>query len=298
MNKKYAMYNLSYILLLGAGLPILRYMSQHFDTNNNNMVRFLAGSAVLFSYGLWRYPAQFHQLKQSPLLLIKVLILGVLMTTNMYLFMRGLTYTSAVTGSLFSILAMPLAIGLAALFYPDERTRIKQAKFYWGSFIAILGALLFVMQRSSINAEFAYQFSLGALFLFVAIFIQGVQSLVIKSMNNQINAVVISAFVALLAGILNFAISFSADKLIELTQVSHALLIGLAGAGVYGIVTGMFMSFHVVQTQGIVTYNLLQLIVPFSTALFAYIALGETLNMWQILSGGVVILSCLYALKK
>ncbi|MBN6711238.1 DMT family transporter [Haemophilus haemoglobinophilus] len=298
MNKKYAMYNLSYILLLGAGLPILRYMSLHFDANNNNMVRFLAGSAVLFSYGLWRYPEQFHQLKQSPLLLIKVLILGILMTANMYLFMRGLTYTSAVTGSLFSILAMPLAIGLAALFYPDERTRIKQAKFYWGSFIAILGSLLFVMQRSSTNTEFAYQFSLGALFLFVAIFIQGVQSLVIKSMNNQINAVVISAFVALLAGILNFAISFSADKLIELTQVSHALLIGLAGAGVYGIVTGMLMSFHVVQTQGIVTYNLLQLMIPFSTALFAYIALGETLNMWQILSGIVVIVSCLYALKK
>lgn len=290
-------YNSAYILLLGAGFPILRYMSLYFDVNNNNMVRFFAGSAVLFCYGLWKYRSQYAMVFKSKNLSGKVLALGILMTTNMYLFIQGLSATSAVTGSIFSILAMPLAIGLAAFFYADERERVKQPQFYWGSLLAIMGALFFVLQKNG-TTEINGDFVLGAAFLFLAISIQGVQSLVIKSMNNQVNAVVISTFTAFFAALFNFVISLSADKISQLSLVSEGLLLGLVFAGIYGIVVGMFMSFQIVQKQGIVTYNLLQLIVPFAAAVFAFISLDERLNLWQILSGIVVILGCLYALRK
>lgn len=290
-------YNLSYILLLGAGFPILRYMSLQFDASNNNMVRFLAGSAVLFAYGLLKYRTQYIIVLKNKSLSWKVLALGVLMTINMYLFIQGLNATNAVTGSIFSILAMPLAIGLAAFFYVDERERVKQPRFYLGSLIAMLGALCFVLQKngsSQMNPTFVW----GALFLFLAITIQAIQSLLIKSMNNQVNAVVISTFTAFLAALLNLFISFSTDKIAQLSAVSEGLLIGLALAGIYGIVTGMFMSFHIVQKQGIVTYNLLQLVVPFSATLFAYLWLDETLTLLQIFYGIIVVLGCMYALIK
>lgn len=290
-------YNIAYILLLGAGFPILRYMSLHFDVNNNNMVRFFAGSAVLFCYGLWKYRSQYAVVLKSKNLIGKVLALGILMTANMYLFIQGLSATSAVTGSIFSILAMPLAIGLAAFFYVDERERVKQPQFYWGSLLAIIGSLFFVLQKN-VTTEINGDFVLGSAFLFLAISIQGIQSLVIKSMNNQVNAVVISTFTAFFAALFNFAISLSADKISQLSLVSEGLLLGLVFAGIYGIVVGMFMSFQIVQKQGIVTYNLLQLIVPFAAAVFAFISLDERLNFWQILSGIVVILGCLYALRK
>lgn len=289
-------YNTAYILLLGAGFPILRYMSQQFDANNNNMVRFFAGSAVLFCYGLWKFHSQYAVVLKNKSLIVKVLALGVLMTSNMYLFVQGLSATNAVTGSIFSILAMPLAIGLAAFFYVDERERVKQPKFYLGSLIAVFGASCFVLQKNGslhINPNFIW----GVLYLFLAITIQAIQSLLIKSMNNQVNAVVISSFTAFLAALLNLFVSFSTDKITQLSVVSEGLLIGLVLAGIYGIVTGMFMSFHIVQKQGIVTYNLLQLIVPFSATTFAYLWLDETIGVWQVVSGIIIICGCLLALK-
>ncbi|MDO4429849.1 MAG: DMT family transporter [Lonepinella koalarum] len=289
-------YNAAYILLLGAGFPLLRYMSQQFDANNNNMVRFFAGSAVLFAYGLWKYRSQYRLVLKSKKLSVKVLALGSLMATNMYLFIQGLSVTNAVTGSIFSIIAMPLAIGLAAFFYTDERERVKQPRFYVGSLIAIFGSLCFVLQKNG-GTQLNPSFLWGTLFLFLAITIQGIQSLIIKSMNNQVNAVVISTFTALLAALFNLFISISTHKITQLSAVSEGLLIGLVLTGIYGIVTGMFMSFHIVQKQGIVTYNLLQLVVPFSATAFAYLWLNETIGVWQIVSGILIIFGCLLALK-
>ncbi|QLB13134.1 EamA-like transporter family protein [Bisgaardia hudsonensis] len=290
-------YNLCYLILLGLGFPILRYMSLHFDVNNNNMVRFLSGGTLLLAYGMWRFYSQYFIVFKQKTLLTKVISLGILMTINMYLFIQGIAYTSATTASIFAILAMPISIGIAAFFYIDERQRVKQKNFYIGSVIAILASIFFVVQKGGANINIDNNFLLGAIFLFIAISIQGIQSLVIKSMNNQINAIVISSFTALIAGLINLFISVANGKIQQLTLTSQDLLLfALILAGIYGIATGMLMSFQVIQKQGIVVFNILQLIVPFFASIFAYIFLNETLTIWQILSGIIVIMSCMYAL--
>lgn len=295
MNNDYFI-RIFYIILMGFGFPIMRFMSIHFETINNNAVRFLAGGFLFILICIFKFRNELKKIKEEPILILKLLLLGCFMTGNMYFFMNGLKKTSALAGSIFGILAMPLAIIMAAIFFEDERDRIKQKNFYIGSVLAVIGSLLFVIYGNKTGGS--SDFLKGALFLGTAIFIQSVQNLVVKNVAKKLHTIVISAFTATLSGIIYLTIAIQSGKIIQLLEVSQGLLIGLALAGIYGMLTGMLMAFYIVQKQGVIVFNILQLIIPLSTAIVGYFTLGEKINFIQGIGAIIVVLGCIFALKK
>ncbi len=295
MNNDYFI-RIFYIILMGFGFPIMRFMSIHFETINNNAVRFLAGGFLFILICIFKFRDEFKKIKEEPILILKLLLLGCFMTGNMYFFMNGLKNTSALAGSIFGILAMPLTIIMAAIFFKDERDRVKEKNFYIGSILAVVGSLLFVIYGN--KAGGSSDFLKGALFLGTAIFIQSVQNLVVKNIAKKLHAIVISASTATLSGIIYLTIAIQSGKIVQLSEVSQGLLIGLALAGVYGMLTGMLMAFYIVQKQGVVIFNILQLVIPLSTAIVGYFTLGEKINFLQGIGAIVVVLGCIFALKK
>lgn len=295
MNNDYFI-RIFYIILMGFGFPIMRFMSIHFETINNNAVRFLAGGFLFILICIFKFRDEFKKIKEEPILILKLLLLGCFMTENMYFFMNGLKNTSALAGSIFGILAMPLAIIMAAIFFKDKRDRVKEKNFYIGSILAVVGSLLFVIYGN--KAGGSSDFLKGALFLGTAIFIQSVQNLVVKNIAKKLHAIVISASTATLSGIIYLTIAIQSGKIVQLSEVSQGLLIGLALAGVYGMLTGMLMAFYIVQKQGVVIFNILQLVIPLSTAIVGYFTLGEKINFLQGIGAIVVVLGCIFALKK
>lgn len=295
MNNDYFI-RIFYIILMGFGFPIMRFMSIHFETINNNAVRFLAGGFLFILICIFKFRDEFKKIKEEPILILKLLLLGCFMTGNMYFFMNGLKNTSALAGSIFGILAMPLAIIMAAIFFKDERDRVKQKNFYIGSILAVIGSLLFVIYGN--KAGGSSDFLKGALFLGTAIFIQSVQNLVVKNVAKKLHAIIISASTATLSGIIYLTIAIQSGKIVQLSEVSQGLLIGLALAGVYGMLTGMLMAFYIVQKQGVVVFNILQLVIPLSTAIVGYFTLGEKINFIQGIGAIIVVLGCIFALKK
>ena len=244
---------------------------------------------------VFKFSGEIKKVKEEPVLIFNLLLLGVLMTGNMYFYINGLKYTSALTGSIFGILAMPLAV-LMAVFYRDEGGRVKQASFYAGSILAVAGSLIFVFNGSQTGES--SDFLTGALLLGIAILIQSIQNLLVKHTGKKLHSIVISASTATLSGILYLSIAIQSGKITQLSEVGVGLLAGLALAGVYGMLTGMLMAFYIVQKQGVVVFNILQLIVPLSTAVVGYFTLGETINLMQGASAVLVVLGCILALKE
>jgi len=294
MNNKHTV-SLLYIILMGFGLPVMRFMSIHFDTINNNAVRFLSGGFVFTLISIFKFRGELNQVKEEPVLILKLLLLGLLMTGNMYFYMNGLRYTSALTGSIFGILAMPLAVAMAAVFCQDERGRVKRAGFCTGSILAVAGSLIFVFNGN--QAGESSDFLKGALLFGIAILIQSLQNLVVKNVGKKLHSIVISASTATLSGIIYLSIAIQSGKIVQLSETGIGLLTGLALAGIYGMLTGMLMAFYIVQKQGVVVFNMLQLIVPLSTAVVGYFTLGETINLFQGAGAVIVVLGCVLALR-
>ena len=211
-----------YIILMGFGFPIMRFMSIHFETVNNNAVRFLSGGFLFILICIFKFHEELKKILLEPKIILKLLLLGIFMSGNMYFFINGLKYTSALAGSIFGILAMPLAIIMAAIFFKDERSKIRQKKFYIGSILAFIGSLLFVLYGNKVGESLA---------------------------------------------------------------------------GIYGMLTGMLMAFYIVQKQGVVVFNIIQLLIPVSTAIVGYFTLGETINFYQGIGAIIVIFGCIVALK-
>ncbi|KGQ29624.1 DMT family transporter [Gallibacterium anatis] len=286
----------SYVLLMGIGFPIMRYMSVHFETLNNNAIRFISGGLLFIFICILKYKNELIKIIKEPIMILYLFLLAIFMTGNMYFFINGLKYTSALAGSIFNVMSMPLAIVMAAIFFKDERSKAKQRNFYLGSSLSLLGSLIFVIYSNSSTTN--TDFITGSIFLSTAIFIQSIQNLIVKKISRKLSAIVISAFTATLTGIFYIVLASKTGIIIHLQDVSLGLLIGLALSGMYGMLTGMLLAFYIVQKQGVVVFNVIQLVVPLSTAIFGYFTLGETLSFDQGVGAIIVIIGCIISLKK
>ncbi len=81
--------NLLYIFGIGLNIVLLRFLSLHFDPLNNNGIRFLVGGFTLLFFILWRFRTSLSQLIKTPKLIAISLFVGLMMSANMYFWLKG-----------------------------------------------------------------------------------------------------------------------------------------------------------------------------------------------------------------
>lgn len=286
--------NLFYIFAIGINIVLLRYFSLQLDPLNNNAVRFLSGAVVLLIWVLIRYRQSLINLIKTPKLFATALFVGVMMCGNMYFYLKGVAATNAVTASIFGVIAMPFGVLITALFFQDERPKTRSKIFWIGCLLTILGCLGFIWYGKSL--EIGDAFLMGAFFLLLSIVIRNIQNLVVKFTNNKLNVITLSCITSFSTAIISLLMSVQTDKISEIQHISSSFLLSLMLFGVYAIGVGMILAFHIIQKQGIITFQILELLLPISTAIIAYLFLGETLSMPQLLFATMVIFGASVAL--
>ncbi|EJN6961139.1 DMT family transporter [Photobacterium damselae] len=296
MKRNNSLTRIFYIVLMGFGFPIMRYMSIHFDTLNNNAIRFLSGGIFFCVICLFKFREEIKTILKDYRTVLSLFLLATFMTANMFFFINGLKYTSAISGSIFGILAMPLGIIFASIFYSDEQKIVTNRRFTYGAIIAFLGSLIFVLNSNYSNGnEIIYT---GYIYLTCAITIQSIQNLIVKKLALNLPAIVISASTATLSGIIFLSIAIYTDTFSNLKEVPFTLITGLIFAGIYGMLTGMLMAFYILKKQGVAIFNMTQLLIPISTGIIGYMTLGETISIMQMIGGIIVIFGCILASKQ
>lgn len=295
MLKNPVILNLLYVLAIGLNIVFLRYFSLHIEPLNNNGVRFTVGAIVLIAFVFGRFRQEFLNVIKTPQLLGFAVLVGVMMCANMFFWLKGAAVTSSLTAAIAGVLAMPFGVLIAALFFQDEREKIRHWQFWFGCILTIVGALGFVWYGQEI--AIGDGFLLGAFFLLCSILIRNVQNLVVKFVNNKLNVFVLSFYTSLTTGILSLFISQQAGKIEQLFTIPTWLLLSLMAIGIYAILAGMVLTFHVIQKQGLVTYQILELLMPVSAGGIAYLILGESLSVLQLFFAFVVICGAGIALR-
>ncbi|MDD0824948.1 DMT family transporter [Mannheimia sp. AT1] len=285
-----------YMILVGFAFPIIRYMSLHFDVLNNNAVRLSSAAVVFILLAIWKFKAQVIRLFHEPKTLCYLFLIAIIMFFNIYLSTEGLKYTTALMGSIFGIIMMPVAIIISAIFFKDERAQLKSWYFYIGAIIAIIASFAFVLNNSEQGESI--DLTKGVLFLTGWIIVQPIQNLIAKKITRQYHSIVVSASTATLGGLLYFSAATQTGVITQLADVSGFMFIALMLAGVYCLTAGMFFAFYIVEKQGLVFYNIIQLLVPVSTAIIGFLMLGEAINIEQTVAMLFVMLGCFIALKK
>lgn len=288
---------LIYILFMGFGYPLIRYISTIFTTINTNALMFLSGGTLFALVSFFKFRNEIIKLKDNLWLLPRLFLLACLTAGNMYCFVGGLSKTSALAGSIFGILSMPFSVIFAGILFLDEREKIKELHFIVGGLLALVGSFIFVLNGANKSSS-SSDFLLGIFLLAGTVIIQALQSFVVKDTAKHIHSMVISSCSSLLTSILFFTISIITGNIGELLMASGDKIGIVLLTGMYSIFVGMVMTFFIIQKQGVVVLNVLKLIIPPTTAIIGYFFLKENISLIQGVGAASVLIGCIIALKR
>lgn len=281
-TKEHQLLALIYILFMGFGYPLIRYISDIFNPINTNAIMFLSGGTLLLLVATIKFRHEIIKLKNNLQLFLKLIIIAFLTAGNMYCFIAGLNKTSALAGSIFGILSIPFSTIVAGILYLDEKKKLKELHFIFGSILALIGSFIFVFTgtyKISSNSDFL----LGIIFLIGTIIIQAIQNLIVKDITKYLHSIVISSCSSILTSILFFTFSIFSGNINELITAPPNKIIIVLLTGIYSIFVGMFISFFIIQKQGVIILNILKLLIPPTTAIVSYFLLNEKIFYFKVL---------------
>ena len=270
---------------------MIRMLRTDFDVFTQSFFRYVAASVFLFAVGLIFTRGK---LQDGASNLKMLLIPALIMAAHQMFFTAGIFMTSAVVSSLMGRLNAIIIPVLSCIFYEDERRVVGNRNFLMGAFLALIGVGGVILGRGAVNVD---GFNLGTVFVMMGTLGWSVYAVYIKKVVRSIDPLAITAFVSLLSVLVFLPVVLIFGDIGKIAYVSTGKRMLLFGSGILGVGIGNVFYYHAVRHVGTSIPSIFFLLLPLSVGAIAFLVLGETLTVVQILSGMVLIFGCFMVIR-
>lgn len=265
---------------------MIRILKPDFDVFTQSFFRNAAASVFLFAVGLIFTRRKIIDAASN---LKMLLIPAVIMATNQIFFTAGVFMTSAVVSSLMGRLNAIMIPALSYALYEDERRVVGNRNFLLGAFLAFAGVMGVILGRDATKID---GFNLGVVFIIVGALSWSVYAVYIKKLVRSIDPLAIIAFISLMSVVLFLPVVLVFGDIRKIANVPAGTQMLLFGSGILGVGIGNVFYYHAIKHVGTSIAAIFFLLLPLSVGIIAFLVLGETLTIMQIMSGAVLVFGC------
>ncbi|MCD6257835.1 DMT family transporter [Candidatus Aerophobetes bacterium] len=280
-----------FILLLTWSFPsvVIKYLSYFFSPLTQNFYRYLAASVFLIIFNYFSSP---QELKLCIRKIRYFIIPAFLLFLYQTLFVYGIGFSQANTAGFLSKLAVIFVILVAWIELPDERSTIRNKSFITGFFLAFTGAVMITLSKGTPS------FSLGSSLIILSNLLWAIYTIHMKKLLRElrISPVMAMSFITIIASIFMFFPAINKLSRLCITPVSVNFLLFISGFFLVGA-AGSLYYFLLNKIGATITNNAL-LLTSFITLGLSFIFLKESISIWQVLGGILLIPGCYFILRK
>ena len=278
----------------------IRYVKDVFPVHTQNFFRYLVSLVIIWPVFFLSTPRQ--QIRHTFRLLPSILPKLIGMACINYIFQLSFTYSFFLLypafGSLLYKTGVIFSVILAAAFFPDEHSLLKNRKFQAGLLLAMIGVIFTIVGGKDFgNAEF----NLGVLLILLAAAAWSLLTACIKKWVPMVPAPfsvsVIMTIVTPLYLLTDIITRMITHNDIRFPEASIGLWLLMLLSGIIGVGVAHSCYYYSVPSLGVALCAILDLSRPFLAGIISFLVFRERLTLVQI-AGGIILLSGAYLVIK
>ncbi|PIV54249.1 hypothetical protein COY52_05270 [Candidatus Desantisbacteria bacterium CG_4_10_14_0_8_um_filter_48_22] len=291
MNKKM----LLVLMAVGNALPsvFIKYLSSHFDPFTQSFYRFLAAGVFFLIIAFIFFRTELKETCADRRSIFFIILLTLVNLGSVVLWVTGIYLVPATLAELLSKLQVIIIVVFSYLLFRDEQEVIRSRSFFAASILCIAGVAGVILGKGAPVTGY----SKGVVLVILGSFLSSIYALLAKKALNRTHPVVLSTLNVLLmsAGFLLLGLFWGDPG--SITRAAPGITVFMLFSGVIGVGSGVGLYLLNIRSAGVVVTNMVLLVTPLFTAIFAFLSMGEKLTPWQMVWGAVLVTGCYILIK-
>ncbi len=288
MGEKYHFDKLGTFTLMGVvaswalGPLVVRFFSSLMDPWLQNALRYSGAMLFLLPYLLF----SLHKEKVAAKYWLYALIIAGTMVAMQSCWASSLYYLNPGFSSLLGRMSLFWICLLSFIFFPNERSIFKSFKFWLGMLFGITGVIGVIGFGKNFSLDMCWT---GIFLVLGSSLFWAIYSASVKYFFSKLNSSIAFGMISLCSVPLFWILALLFSDFSVLPALSPTNWIMVAGSGIICISIAHTLYHLSTKRLGLVLPVLVLSVNPFMVLMLSYLIFSETINLYQLISGAILI---------